>query len=311
MRRGRQVGADAVAELGWLRAHRWLIARRVSQLGILGLFALGPVGGVWVVKGNLSASMTLDVLPLTDPLVLAQSLLAGHWPAATALAGAAIVACLYALVGGRAYCAWVCPLNVVTDAAHWLRTRLALGPGWQPPRATRLWLLGATLASSALLGVVVWELVNPISMIHRGLLFGVGLAWAVVLAVALFDLLAARRGWCGRLCPVGAFYGLVGAFGIVRVRAERRAQCNDCMDCVAVCPEPQVIMPALKGEAAGVGPVIVSPDCTACGRCIDVCAPRVFQFGTRFGNVSEAENRARIDLKPSDVREPVRDRSGR
>ncbi len=124
---------------------------------------------------------------------------------------------------------------------------------------------------------------NPISMIHRGLLFGVGLAWAVVLAVAVLDLLVARRGWCGRLCPVGAFYGLIGAFGVVRVRAERRARCNDCMDCVVVCPEPHVIMPALKGEAIGVGPAIASSDCTACGRCIDVCVQRVFEFGTRTG----------------------------
>ena len=46
---------------------------------------------------------------------------------------------------------------------------------------------------------------------------------------------------------------------------------NDCMDCFEVCPEPQVIRPALKGEGKGVGPVILAPSCTNCGRCIDVC----------------------------------------
>jgi ferredoxin-type protein NapH len=83
---------------------------------------------------------------------------------------------------------------------------------------------------------------------------------------------------------VGAFYSLIGRFSLLRVAAVRRAQCNDCMDCYAVCPEPQVITPALKGEAKGAGPVILSPACTNCARCIDVCTKDVFEFGTRFGN---------------------------
>jgi len=32
----------------------------------------------------------------------------------------------------------------------------------------------------------------------------------------------------------------------VRVAAPNRKACDDCMDCFAVCPEPQVIRPALK-----------------------------------------------------------------
>ena len=38
MRRDNVVGADAVATDGWLRAHRYLIARRLSQVGFLVLF---------------------------------------------------------------------------------------------------------------------------------------------------------------------------------------------------------------------------------------------------------------------------------
>ena len=53
------------------------------------------------------------------------------------------------------------------------------------------------------------------------------------------------------------------------------------MDCYAVCPEPQVIAPALKGESGG-GPLILAANCTNCGRCIDVCAPRVFGFCNRL-----------------------------
>lgn len=275
-------GQEAVAAKGWLAAHRWLLLRRAAQLLFLAIFLVGPLTGFWLVEGTLISSRTLDVLPLSDPYALLQSLAAGHWPAGTALLGAALVLAAYLLVGGRSYCSWVCPINPVTDAALWLRRRLNLPKGWQPKRATRLWILAMTLVASAVTGTVAWEFVNPITLLHRGLLFGLGLAWAVVLGIFLFDLLVARHGWCGHLCPVGAFYGLVGRIGLLRVNAAGRAACNDCMDCYAVCPEPQVITPALKGAEKGLGPVILAGDCTNCGRCIDVCSQTVFAFGGRI-----------------------------
>lgn len=275
-------GATAVAEKGWLRAHKWLLLRRLSQVAFMGLFLLGPIAGVWIVEGNLTSSLTLGLLPLTDPYVLLQSLAAGHWPATTALIGGLIVLLAYAVIGGRVYCSWVCPVNIVTDGAHWLRERLGVRKGWQPKRQTRLWVLGMTLAVSAVSGTIAWEAVNPVSMLHRGLIFGFGLAWTIVAAVFLFDLFVSRRGWCSHLCPVGAFYGLVGSASLLRVSAYDRAACDDCMDCFAVCPEPHVITPALKGADQGRGPVILSPDCTNCGRCIDVCSLDVYRFTGRF-----------------------------
>ena len=282
--KNKRIGAEAVAEKGWLRAHRWLILRRISQFSILALFLVGPWFGQWIVKGNLAYSYTLGFLPLTDPYVALQSMVTGHLPETLGLVGLSIVLVFYFLVGGRVYCSWVCPVNVVTDAAGWLRDRLGIKGSAQLGRNTRYWILGMTLVGSALTGVVLWELINPVSMLHRGLIFGMGAAWTVVLAVFLFDLFVMSRGWCGRLCPVGAFYSLLGRWSPVRVSAPARAACNDCMDCFEVCPEPQVIRPALKGEGKGVGPVILSPHCTSCGRCIDVCSKDVFSFSTRFKN---------------------------
>lgn len=281
---GPRIGAEAVAAKGWLRAHRWLILRRLSQFAILGLFLLGPLAGIWLVKGNLAYSYTLNFLPLTDPYVVLQSLMTGHLPETLGLFGLAIVVAFYFLVGGRVFCSWVCPVNLVTDAAGWLRERLGIKGSVHLARATRYWILGMTLLGSALTGTVLWELINPVSMLHRGLIFGLGAAWMVVLAVFLFDLFVMSRGWCGHLCPVGAFYSLLGRWSPLRVSAKARQACNDCMDCFAVCPEPQVIRPALKGEDKGVGPVILAANCTNCGRCVDVCAKDVFSFGARFNN---------------------------
>lgn len=269
-----------------MKAGKYLVLRRSSQLGILALFLLGPLAGIWIVKGTLTFSYTLDTLPLADPYVLAQSLLAFHVPQQKMLLGAAIVVAFYLLVGGRVYCSWVCPMNMVTDAAAWLRQRLGLRAGSAMPRSLRYWILAMTLVLALATGTLAWELVNPVSMLHRGIVFGMGAAWAIVAAVFLLDLFVSPRAWCGHACPVGAFYSLIGRFSLLRVSAVRRAQCDNCMDCYAVCPEPQVITPALKGEAKGIGPVILSPNCTNCGRCIDVCTRDVFAFGTRFGNPS-------------------------
>ncbi len=277
-------GKEAVEKKGWFRAHQWLIARRISQLGILGLFLLGPLAGIWIVKGNLSGSMTLDVLPLTDPFLLLQSMLSGNLPVLSGALGALIVILFYGLVGGRVFCSWVCPVNLVTDLAAWLRRRFDLRSSAVLSRSLRYWLLGLVLSFPLVTGVIAWEYLNPVSMLHRGLFFGMGAGWVIIAAVFFFDLLLVKQGWCGRLCPMGAFYGLLGSGALVRVKAANRDRCDDCMDCFAVCPEPQVIKPALKGAEQCIGPVILDINCTNCGRCIDVCAEEVFQFGSRLYN---------------------------
>ena len=266
---------------GGVQRWRWLLARRASQLMILGCFLVGPWLGLWLLKGNLSASLILDTVPLTDPWLTLQTLVAGHWPFQTALIGTALVFAFYLLLGGRIFCSWVCPVNMVTDAAAWLRRRLGIKTGRAPDARTRFWLLGALLVATALSGVLVWEWVNPVSLMHRALIFGLwGSLWPIA-GIFLYDLLVANHGWCSHLCPVGAFYGLLGRTALLRVSAVRRDACDDCMDCFVVCPEPQVIRPALK-RVGQEHPLILSGDCTNCGRCIDVCDPRVFTMTHRF-----------------------------
>lgn len=277
----RDPGAAAREQHGLLTANRWLIARRASQLAVFMLFASGPYLGVWIVKGTLASSMTLDVLPLSDPLIILQGLVARHVPETLALVGAGIVLATYMLIGGRLYCSWVCPINPVTDLAAWLRRRLDMPKGWTLKPSARYWILAGVLAASAFSGTIAFELVNPITTLYRNLLFGLSWGLSLIVMIFLFDLLVARNGWCGHLCPVGAFYGLLNTTSLLRISARGRERCDDCMDCYAICPEMHVISPALKakGEAS---PIIADWDCTSCGRCIDVCPERVFTFTHRF-----------------------------
>ena len=275
---------EARAEKGLWASSRFLALRRLSQIFFLALFLSGPLLGFWITKGTLASSMTFGVLPLTDPFVFLQSLAARHWPEGTAVLGALIVLAGYLLLGGRSYCAWVCPVNPVTDLAAWLRRRLGITYTAKIRPELRLYFVGAVLVASALSGSIAWELINPVTALHRALVFGLWFGAGGTAAIFVFDLLVARHGWCGHLCPVGAFYGQIGKVALLRVAADKRAACNDCMDCFAVCPEPQVISPALKGERIGVGPVVTSGDCTICGACIDVCSKRVFNLSLRARN---------------------------
>lgn len=259
-----------------IRRNRWLLARRLFQALVLGLFFTG------LMKGTLASSRLLDVVPFTDPFILLQSLMARHWPEGLALTGAAILAAIYVPFGGRLYCGWVCPINMLTDLALFLRRKLDLnGRSLLLSRRVRLWVLAVVLVVSAATGTIAWEYVNPITMLHRGLMFGGGLGFLLAGAVFLLDMSAGSRTWCGHLCPVGAFYGLLGRFSVLKISALRRSACDDCGDCYRVCPEPHLLTPALRGESRGIGPLIASADCTICGRCIDVCSQDVFAAGLR------------------------------
>lgn len=277
-------GDKAIKKKGWFIAHKWLLLRRLSQISVFSLYLLGPMLGIWLIKGNLSSSLLLDKVPLTDPLLLIQMFAAGViTPVSSVIIGSAIVAGFYLIVGGRSYCSWVCPINIVTDASNWLRVKLKIKPCSQIKRSMRYWVLAMTILVSLATGTLAYEFVNPVSIVHRSIIFGLGLMGYIILIIFLYDLLIATRGWCSHLCPMGAFYGLIGKASLIRVRAENRDNCDsDCKDCFKICPEPQVIIPALRGKTKNIGPVILSGDCTNCGRCIDICPESVFKFGSRL-----------------------------
>lgn len=294
------IGKEAIEKKGWWQAYKWLILRRVSQLSILALFMMIPICKMlnpdgdcalgWILKGNLSSSKLFDTIPMTDPLLFLQMLASGFTSIAVeAMIGAAIIFAFYLLVGGRVFCSWVCPVNIVTDVAFWLREKLGLRGGTRFSRNVRYWMLAMILVLSAITGSLAYELVNPVSMLHRGLFFGMGLGWFVIAAVFVFDVFITKRGWCTHICPMGAFYGLIGKVSPLKVRADARADCDDCGECYVVCPEAHILKPVLKGEKKGIPPIVLAGECTNCGRCIDVCGEKVFEFGSRYKKDAQKE----------------------
>ena len=259
--------------------YRYLILRRVSQIGILFLFFGAHAWGWKILEGNLSSSLLFSVIPMSDPYAVVQMLVAGAVVASDLLIGALIVSVFYFIFGGRAFCSWVCPINMVSDTAAYLRNIFDIDRSQrerQPiKRSMRYWVLAISLVVSVVMGIAAFEFISPISMLHRGIIFGMGFGWAAFGIIFLFDLLVLKHGWCGHICPLGGFYSLLGKFSFLRVH-HKEENCTLCMKCKTVCPEKQVLHMIGKESLP-----VLSGECTNCARCIEVCDDEALSFSIR------------------------------
>jgi len=260
-------------------SYKYFILRRLTQIGILILFFGANAWGWKMLEGNLSTSKIFGIIPMSDPFAVMQMIAAGAVVATDLLLGVAVVTLFYFIVGGRAFCSWVCPINMVTDSANFLRRFFDIDRAQlqkQPiGRNVRYWVLGLSLIVSAFMGIAAFEFISPISMLHRGIIFGIGFGWAAVLIIFLFDLFVLKNGWCGHICPLGAFYSLLGKFSLIRVH-HIEENCTLCMKCKVVCPEKQVLFMIGKESLP-----VLSGECTNCARCIEVCDDDALKFSIR------------------------------
>ena len=260
------------------KKYRFLIARRITQISVMVLYVIANVYGINFLTGNLSSSLLLNTVPLSDPYAVLQMAVAGAIISVDILLGAFIISIFYFIVGGRAFCSWVCPVNMITDLANYLRRKFGFNQiqKKQPAsRNIRYWVIAISFVISFFMGIAAFELISPISMIHRGIIFGLGFGWATIVIIFLFDLFVLKNGWCGHICPLGGFYSLVGRFSLIRVH-HNADNCTACMKCKEVCPENQVLHMITKTSIP-----VLSGECTNCGRCVEVCDDDALNFSIK------------------------------
>ena len=260
------------------KKYRFLIARRITQISVMVLYVIANVYGINFLTGNLSSSLLLNTVPLSDPYAVLQMAVAGAIISFDILLGAFIISIFYLIVGGRAFCSWVCPVNMITDLANYLRRKFRFNQiqKKQPAsRNIRYWVIAISFVISFFMGIAAFELISPISMIHRGIIFGLGFGWATIVIIFLFDLFVLKNGWCGHICPLGGFYSLVGRFSLIRVH-HNADNCTACMKCKEVCPENQVLHMVTKTSIP-----VLSGECTNCGRCVEVCDDDALNFSIK------------------------------
>ncbi len=272
---GRKRRAHVTQLLEEARAHApsktWRNRRWAVLIGVNLLFTLSFWMDIQIVEGSLTASRLLG-FHLADVYSSVLVILAQHHVAVNLVIGSVTVMLLWGLIGGRAYCSWVCPYHLVAEWAEMLHLRLAargivVDHAFHRGVRTVLWVVFAALA--LVTGHTLFLTLNPIGILSRAVVYGPSLALLWVLLLLAFEVVYSRRAWCRYVCPIGLTYGVIGAGAPVKVVYHLEA-CAHEGDCRKVCEVPHVLDLTIKGRATDAT-VDVGPDCTRCGMCVDIC----------------------------------------
>ena len=213
---------------------------------------------------------------------------------------------LSALVIGRYFCGWLCPLGTLFDLCSPKRARKKS----PVPKTAKFYLLIFLLAAAAFT-LNITGIFDPIALLTRVFTFilypltmliaGTGidvlrpvaeylhlitlshaqvhepvfslLPLTVIVTLALFALnLGYPRFWCRSLCPLGALLGVAARLGFFRRRVTDG--CTSCMKCSKECPAG-----AIREEPRHYDP----QECICCLQCGKICPAHAVDFSPGRG----------------------------
>ena len=244
-----------------------------AYIGTGSEFAADVVPADMFFWGSLSSSQLFGI-NLLDPFAALQAIAASK-QVASAMLWALPIVLVFAIVRGRAFCGWVCPVNLVLEVVDWLRAKLGLKVYEMPiPRFVKIIMAVAVLVLSAITSIPLYESVNPIGALNRAILFGSLLGVWTLVAIVVAELFFGHRVWCRSICPLGGFYQLLGTVSVLSVKIDHEA-CIGCDKCKHAC----ICDPAILDDVvAGNAPRVASGDCMLCGECIDVCPTKALSI---------------------------------
>lgn len=215
--------------------------------------ALCPLGGLetlWRVV------VEREYVPKTHPsnIILGLGLLAG------------------VLLGGAAFCGWICPFGTLQDGLTWLRTKLRL-PELRVPAQLDRWL---RYGRFIVLALMLYMTISTVNLWFANYdpyrtLFGLGwlfefnieTQWPAYLITASVLVLSffIPRFWCKYTCPLGGALSLLGHLSLLRIRRNQE-QCKNCALCEAPCP---------VGIAVASANPTINTNCIGCLACVETC----------------------------------------
>jgi len=159
------------------------------------------------------------------------------------------------LIGGRLICGWICPVGLFQEILYKIKSsKISLPTGFTivpyavfavfvvilPFITTEHWFSKLCPVGTLTAGIpwVLWNPINPttgaptIEPGRVGLLFAVKL---IILGIALWLFVAAKRPFCRYVCPLGLFWSLFNKVSIVRMEVDEG--CTRCDACRRKCPE--------------------------------------------------------------------------
>ncbi len=262
---------------------RWILVLSIHLLFFLSFFI-----DLQMLEGTLNGSRFLG-FHLIDPFTTLEMYLATYHMPINIIIGTLTIAIIYLLVGGRTYCAWVCPYGILSEIGEKLHNTLVAKKIIKSRKFDHrvrhiFWAIFLILSFTS--GYLVFETFNVVGILSRMIAYGWSVAFVWVIAVFAMEVFFSRRAWCTYICPIGTTYGYLGKISALRV--EWNNNCDHCMVCHDVCFENQVLeivkakYDKQREEKGITKEYITGNDCTLCGRCIDVCHTDALNFDFRL-----------------------------
>lgn len=172
------------------------------------------------------------------------------------------ISLLAAVVFGRVYCGYVCPMNTLMVPAEWISKKLNLKPKKAPK-----WLAGGHVSWLALVAsIAALLLVKRLLQINLPIL-PLWLAIAVVMTV-----LYGPAVFHNLICPFGALQKWFGRFARFSKKVDSAA-CVGCKLCEKACPSDAIIVTEEAKKA-----VIDTALCHQCTNCQQACPERAIHY---------------------------------
>jgi len=269
---------DGKKKLG-IRFYRW-----ASVISIHLLFFLSYYIDLQMLEGTLSGSRFLG-FHLIDPFMTLQVFVANNQMPINLVIGTITIIIIYLLIGGRAYCSWVCPYTILGEIGEKIHRKLVKAniiKSYEFDHRIKYIFWAIFLALAFISGYLIFEIFNIVGIISRAIIYGWSVALSLVLAVFLVEVFFSQRAWCRYVCPIGTTYGFIGWPSATKVVWDDK--CDHCRVCIDVCIVPHVLEIVKKNaDTHGKSELaIISGDCTLCGRCIEVCHQDALRYDTKL-----------------------------
>jgi ferredoxin-type protein NapH len=197
--------------------------------------------------------------------------------------GTLTILVFYLVAGGRAFCSWVCPYSILGEISEKLhavlvKRRIIQSHEFNHKIKYVFWIFFLFLAFFA--GYLVFEIINPVGILSRAIVYGWDIALFIVVILFLIEVFFAKRFWCRYICPIGTTYSFLGYISAVKIK--RNSECDHCNACFRVCLVPHVLDKVKDKSQDKKEVTITSGDCTLCGRCVEVCHKNALGFETKL-----------------------------